>query len=57
MMEKKEIGNINISRHASREELEKAARYSFDKWRKAYEMLAAGEEPEKDDVSENELEN
>lgn len=56
-MEKKEIGNINISRHASREELEKAARYSFDKWRKAYEMLAAGEEPEKDDVSENELEN
>ena len=30
---------------------------NFKKWGKAYEMLAAGEEPEKDEDSEHELEN
>lgn len=45
------------SKRAPREELEKAMRQNFGKWGKAYEMLAAGEEPEKDEDSGNELEN
>jgi len=43
-------------RGVSMEELEAAANRSFDKWGKAYEMLAAGEEPEKEEDPESEIE-
>lgn len=36
-------------RHVSQEELEKIMEYNFKKWGKAYEMLAAGQEPVKED--------
>lgn len=36
-------------RHVTQEELEKIMKYNFEKWGKAYEMLAAGQEPVKED--------
>lgn len=42
-------------RHVSQERLEQLMKENFKKWGKAYEMLAVGEEPEKDEETENEL--
>lgn len=39
-------------KRADRDALEKAMEESFTKWHKAYEMLAAGQEPDKEEVDE-----
>lgn len=39
-------------KRADRDVLEKAMEASFTKWHKAYEMLAAGQEPDKEEACE-----
>lgn len=39
-------------REITNEELEKTMKESFTKWHKAYEMLAAGEEPSKEETED-----
>lgn len=39
-------------KRADRNVLEKAMEESFTKWHKAYEMLAAGQEPDKEEACE-----
>lgn len=39
-------------KRANRDVLEKAMKESFTKWHKAYEMLAAGQEPDKEETEE-----
>lgn len=41
-------------RHVTQEELEKIMKYNFKKWGKAYEMLAAGQEPVKENSAPDE---
>lgn len=39
-------------KRADRDILEKAMKESFTRWHKAYEMLAAGEEPDKEEAED-----
>ena len=43
---------MGTGREITEEELEKAMEASFKKWHKAYEMLAAGEDPDKEEMDE-----
>lgn len=43
---------MEMGREITDEELEKVMEASFTKWDKAYKMLAAGQEPDKEEMDE-----